>query len=160
MKRKVKQIIEMVASAEKIKNIKAPAIPLPPITHNGEYSVDFNKYIVVYSNNVTGNLGSTWRAGETSIDCYKNDKFVGVICFYETTERMHGGYIDSNGVVVIEYPIREFKDIMRILKTFNNLSLLFVERDLNGTPLTHPVGAVMTFQQKQIGVKGFLSRTT
>jgi hypothetical protein len=152
MKKKVKQIVEKGASAEKIKNIMAPASPLPPSVHNGEYTIDFNKYNVVYSNNVTGNLWSPWRAGNTSIDCYKDDKFVGVISFYETRENMRGGYMGGNGVVVIEYPISEFEDIMRILKTFTNLSLLFVDRDLNGNLLTHPVGAVMTFQMKPIGV--------
>jgi hypothetical protein len=40
---------------------------------------------------------------------------------------------------------------MRILRTFNNLYLLFVEKDLQGTPLAHPVGAVMTFEKKLIG---------
>jgi hypothetical protein len=64
---------------------------------------------------------------------------------------MNGGYIDGNGVVVMEYPIEEFEDVMRILKTYGSLSLLFVENDLQGVPLAHPVGAVMTFAKKQIG---------
>ena len=125
--------------------------PLPPPPHNGEYTVDFNKYIVVYSNNYEGNLSSRWRAGCTSIDCYKDGNFVGVISFYECNENMGGGYVAGNGVVVVEYPIEEFENVLRILKTFNNLSLLFVERDTSGAPLAHKVGAVMTFQMKNIG---------
>jgi hypothetical protein len=124
---------------------------LPATSRNGENSVEFNKYIVVYSNNVTGNLSSPWRAGCTSIDCYKDDKFVGVISFYQTAEKMHGGYIDGNGVIVVEYPIGEFEDVMLVLRSFTNLYLLFVEKDLAGTRLAHPVGAVMTFQKKPIG---------
>ena len=120
-------------------------------SRNGECTVDFNKYIVVYSNNVNGNLSSPWRAGETCIECYKDDLFVGSIVFYEMHENMNGGYIDGNGVVVMEYPIEEFEDVMRILKTFGSLSLLFVQKDLQGVPLAHPVGAVMTFAKKQIG---------
>lgn len=150
--KKVKQIVKTGFSAEKIKNMEAPTSPLPLMVHNGEYGVEFNKYNVVYSNNVTGNLSSPWRAGMTCIDCYKDGNFVGVISFYETRENMHGGYIAGNGVVVVEYPISEFEDIMCILKTFTNLNLLFVERDSNGNLLTHPVGAVMTFQMKPIGV--------
>jgi hypothetical protein len=129
-------------------------IPFPSLksgARNGECTVDFNRYIVVYSNNVNGNLSSPWRAGGTSIECYKDDQFVGSIAFYEMHENMNGGYIDGNGVVVMEYPIEEFEDVMRILRTFNNLSLLFVEKNLQGVPLTHPVGAVMTFAKKQIG---------
>ena len=125
--------------------------PLKSGFRNGECTVDFNKYIVVYSNNVNGNLSSPWRAGETCIECYKDDLFVGSIVFYEMHENMNGGYVDGNGVVVMEYPIEEFEDVMRILKTFGSLSLLFVEKDLQGVPLAHPVGAVMTFAKKQIG---------
>ena len=125
--------------------------PLQPHNHNGEHTIEFNKYIVVYSNNFGANLSSPWRAGETSINCYKDDKYVGCIVFYESAERLRGGYIDANDVVVIEYPIDKFEDIMRILKTFISLYLLFVEKDSQGTPLAHPVGAVMTFQKKPIG---------
>jgi hypothetical protein len=125
--------------------------PLPPPPHNGEYTVDFNKYIVVYSNNFQGNLSSRWRAGCTSIDCYKDGNFVGVIAFYETAENMGGGYVAGNGVVVVEFPIEEFENIMRILKRFSQLSLLFVERDNQGALLAHKVGGIMTFQMKNIG---------
>jgi len=125
--------------------------PLKSGSGNGECTVDFNKYVVVYSNNVNGNLSSPWRAGGTSIECYKDDQFVGSMVFYEMHENMNGGYVDANGVVVMEYPIEEFEDVMRILRTFGNLSLLFVEKDLQGVPLAHPVGAVMTFAKKQIG---------
>ncbi len=127
-----------------------PPVPKAPAL-GGEHTVDFNKYIVVYSNNFDGNLSSTWRAGETSISCYKDDAFVGVISFYESAERMGGGYIDANGVFVVEFPVEKFGDIMRTLKTFSSLSLLFVEKDLSGTPLAHRVGALMTFQKKLIG---------
>ncbi len=152
-KSKAKAQIKLDASVEKKKGpvLKIIPPPLPPAPHNGEYTVDFNKYIVVYSNNFDQNLSSMWRAGCTSIDCYKDDAFVGVIAFYETAENMGGGYVDANGVVVVEYPIEEFENIMRILKTFTQLSLLFVERDNAGTPLAHPVGGVMTFQHKSIG---------
>lgn len=125
--------------------------PLKSGSRNGECTVDFNKYVVVYSNNVNGNLSSPWRAGATCIECYKDDQFVGSIVFYEMHENMNGGYIDGNGVVVMEYPIEEFEDVMRTLRTFHQLSLLFVEKDLQGVPLAHPVGAVMTFAKKQIG---------
>jgi hypothetical protein len=152
MKKKETKIVLVDAAVDRVKIIEAPPCPLPLPTHNGEYTVEFDSYSVLYSNNVTGNLGSSWRAGGTSISCYKDNQFVGLITFYETTERMSGGYVDANGVVVIEYPIREFHDIMRILKTFSNLYLLFVKRDTDGVPLPHPVGALMTFQQKPIGV--------
>jgi hypothetical protein len=151
MKKITKQVSDMGVSLEKIKNIEAPAGNFGPRGYNGELRVPFNKYNVVYSNNVTGNLWSQWRAGQTCISCYNGDSYVGVISFYETTENMHGGYIGPFGTVVIEYPISEFEDVMRILKTFTDLSLLFVERDTNGNQLPHPVGAVMTFQKKPIG---------
>jgi len=125
--------------------------PLTASSQNGEHTVEFNKYIVVYSNNFSGNLQSSWRAGETSISCYKDDQFVGVIDFYKTNETMNGGYVAGNGVVVIEYPIAKFEDVMRILKTFNNLYLLFVERNYQGVPLSHRIGAIMTFAKKPIG---------
>ncbi len=140
----------------KNKTVRTPAKkmfanPLPNQPHNGENGVDFNRYMIVYSNNVTGNLWSAWRAGVTEIGCYKDADFVGVISFYETAENMKGGYIDGNGVIVIEYPIAQLEDVMRILRTFDNLSLILVETDLQGNPLPHPVGAVMTFEQKPIG---------
>jgi hypothetical protein len=143
----------MKAGMERAKSeyIELPVRPVPLSSHNGENSVEFNNYILIYSNNVSGNLWSPWRAGVTQISCYKDNDFVGVISFYETTENLHGGYIDPNGVIVIEYPIAQFEDVMRTLRTFNNLSLLFVEKDLQGTPLAHPVGAVMTFEHKSIG---------
>jgi hypothetical protein len=151
MKKNIKQVSDMGVSLEKIKNIEAPTGKMGPRGYNGELRVAFNKYNVVYSNNVTGNLWSQWRAGQTCINCYNDDNYVGVISFYETTERMYGGYIGPFGTVVVEYPISEFEDIMRILKNFTDLSLLFVERDSNGNPLAHPVGAVMTFEKKSIG---------
>jgi hypothetical protein len=150
---------KMTRTARK-KTFERKAIPdtllskLTPLTlssRNGECSVEFNKYIVVYSNNVVGNLSSSWRAGETSIGCYKDQQFVGSIVFYETHENMNGGYVDPNGVIVMEFPIDRFEDVMRILKTFSNLYLLFVERDQQGVPLAHPVGAIMTFAGKLIG---------
>lgn len=119
--------------------------------HNGEVDVEFNKYIVVYSNNVTGNQQSVWRAGGTCISCYKDDAFVGVITFYETRENMNGGYIDANGVLVVEYPMSRFADVMQVLKTFSNLYLMFVQRDHQGALLPHPVGGLMTFAKKSIG---------
>jgi hypothetical protein len=137
--------------AEVLKVNKLMPLGAPLVPRNGENSVEFNQYLVVYSNNISGNLNSAWRAGGTSISCYKNDAFVGVISFYQTAERMRGGYISGNGILVVEFPIGEFEDIMRILKTFNNLYLLFVEKDNNGTALSHPVGAIMTFQKKAIG---------
>jgi hypothetical protein len=95
------------AGPERIKSeyAKLPVHPLPLSPHNGENTVEFNSYNVVYSNNVSGNLSSAWRAGVTEIGCYKDNDFVGLIAFYETTENMHGGYIDANGIVAIEYPI-------------------------------------------------------
>ena len=149
----MKEKLKLDVSVEKKKSIFTKIIPgsLPIAPHNGEYTIEFNKYLVVYSNNFDQNLSSPWRAGGTSIDCYKDGNFVGVISFYETAENMGGGYVASNGVVVIEYPIEEFENVMRILKTFNNLYLLFVERDNAGVPLAHRIGAVMSFQQKSIG---------
>jgi hypothetical protein len=151
--KKAKPTLNLDASAEKKKSGFAKVIPspLPFKSHNGEYTVEFNKYLVVYSNNYEGNLSSPWRAGGTSIDCYKDGNFVGVISFYETAEKMGGGYAAANGIVVVEYPIEEFENVSRILRTFNNLYLLFVERDMNGAPLAHKIGAVMTFQMKNIG---------
>ncbi|MGB7538025.1 MAG: hypothetical protein WBM17_05770, partial [Anaerolineales bacterium] len=153
MAKPVKKKLQLDVSVEKKKNAFTKVIPapLPPAPHNGEYTVDFNKYIVVYSNNFDQNLSSPWRAGGTSIDCYKDGNFVGVISFYEAAENMGGGYVAGNGIVVIEYPIEEFENVMRILKSFNQLSLLFVERDNAGVPLAHRIGAVMSFQQKSIG---------
>jgi hypothetical protein len=109
----------------------------------GERTVAFNRYMVVYSNNFDGNLSSAWRAGSTLISCYQNTTFVGTITFYSTGERMNGGYVDANGVVVVEYPISSFTDVLHLLQTSTSLNLLFVERDLNGNPLSHRVGAVM-----------------
>ena len=129
----------------------SPPIPLGSGPHNGEFDVEFNKYIVVHSNNVVGNQQSPWRAGCTCIDCYKDDTFVGVIAFYETKENMNGGYIDPNGVIVVEYPIARFADVMQVLKTFSSLYLIFVERDYQGAFLQHPVGGIMTFAKKPIG---------
>jgi hypothetical protein len=153
VKAKLKATLKLDVSMEKKKAAFTKIIPapLPPAPHNGEYTVDFNKYLVVYSNNFDQNLSSPWRAGCTSIDCYKDGNFVGVISFYESAENMGGGYVSGNGIVVVEYPIEEFENVMRILKTFNNLSLLFVERDNAGVPLAHRIGAVMTFQMKNIG---------
>jgi hypothetical protein len=153
MPKTVKAKLKLDVSVEKKNSVFTKIIPapLPPAPHNGEYTVDFNKYIVVYSNNFEGNLSSPWRAGCTSIDCYKDGNFVGVISFYETAENMGGGYVAGNGIVVIEYPIEEFENVLRILKTFHNLSLLFVERDNSGAPLAHRIGAVMSFQMKSIG---------
>jgi hypothetical protein len=153
MPKKLKATLKLDASVEKKKSVFTKVIPapLPPAPQNGETTVDFNKYIVVYSNNFDGNLSSPWRAGGTSIDCYKDGNFVGVISFYETSENMGGGYVAGNGIVVIEYPIEEFENVLRILKTFNTLSLLFVERDNAGAPLAHRIGAVMSFQAKNIG---------
>ena len=146
--RKAKAVIPRTAMSDIL--VATPALPRPPAL-GGERSVEFNKYIVVYSNNFDGNLSSTWRAGGTSIGCYMDDAFVGVIAFYESAETMRGGYIDAHGVIVMEFPIDRFEDIMRILKTFSSLYLLFVEKDLTGTSLAHPVGALMTFQKKPIG---------
>jgi hypothetical protein len=56
--------------------VAGPA-PTPPCS--GEYMVDFNKYILAYSNNFYGNLSSIWRAGCISIDGNKDSDFVGVI---------------------------------------------------------------------------------
>jgi len=153
MAKKVHRSTKMKAGNERIKHAFNKALLPPPAANptNGENSVAFNKYVVVYSNNVSGNLSSAWRAGVTEIGCYMNTDFVGTISFYETTENMNGGYIDANGVIVVEYPIAEFEDVMRILRTFKNLSLLFVENDQQGVPLAHPVGALMTFQYKPIG---------
>ncbi len=127
-----------------------PPAPQPPAA-GGERSAQFNKYVVVYSNNFDGNLSSSWRAGTTSISCYMNDAFVGLLSFYESAENMGGGYIDANGVIVIEFPVEKFGDVMKVLKAFSSLYLLFVEKDSTGTPLAHPVGALMTFQKKPIG---------
>jgi len=150
---KVVKAARVDLSAEKRKSVftKLVPAPVPQLAHNGEYTVEFNKYIVVYSNNYEGNLSSPWRAGGTSIDCYKDGNFVGVISFYECAECMSGGYVAANGIVVVEYPIEEFENVLRILKTFNNLSLLFVEKDDQGAPLAHRIGAVMTNQMKNIG---------
>ena len=118
MAKPVKKKLQLDVSVEKKKTPFAKVIPapLPPAPHNGEYTVEFNKYLVVYSNNFDGNLSSPWRAGCTSIDCYKDGNFVGVISFYECEENMGGGYVAGNGVVVIEYPIEEFENVLRILK--------------------------------------------
>jgi len=153
MPKKVTPTPKVDLSVEKRKSVFTKVIPgpFPQRPHNGEFTVEFNKFLVVYSNNFEGNLSSPWRAGSTSIDCYKDGNFVGVISFYETAENMGGGYISASGIVVVEYPIEEFENVLRILKTFNNLSLLFVEKDDQGTPLAHKVGAVMTFQMKNIG---------
>jgi hypothetical protein len=153
MNKNVRPSVKPVSGGKKpaVEFLKPRPDPVPLPAHNGEISAQFNKYMLVYSNNFTGNLGSPWRAGGTSIGCYQDDKFVGTIAFYVTAERMHGGYVDPNGVIVVEYPIERFEDVMRTLKTFNNLYLLFVENDNQGTPLAHPVGAVMTFEMKPIG---------
>ena len=150
-KKAAPQAATIDVSAEVLKVNQLMPLSGPLTVRNGENSVEFNQYLVVYSNNISGNLSSPWRAGGTSISCYKDDTFVGVISFYQKTERMRGGYISGNGILVVEFPIGEFEDIMRILKTFNNLYLLFVAKDTNGVALSHPVGALMTFQKKPIG---------
>ena len=140
-----------ILQKEKVDLASFPLIPVTTAARNGEFSAEFNKYIVVYSNNVGGNQQSVWRAGDSCIACYKDNLFVGVISFYENHETMNGGYIDANGVIVIEYPIARFNEIMLTLRRFSNLYLLIVERDSQGTPLAHRVGAIMTFQKKPIG---------
>jgi len=125
--------------------------PIRPTPQNGECTVEFNEYIVIYSNNVVGNQQSPWRSGGTCISCYKDGQFVGVIDFYETKENMKGGYIDPNGVVVIEYPISRFEDILHVLKQFDSLYLAIVERDNNGVALPHRVGAVMSLAKRPVG---------
>jgi hypothetical protein len=131
--------------------LRSKFTPLASGSRNGELTVDFNQYIVVYSNNVAGNQESMWGAGGTTIACYKDGTFVGDIVFYETHENLNGGYIDANGVVVLEYPIGRFEEVLQILKTFSSLSLLFVERDNQGVLLAHPVGAIMMFANRPIG---------
>ena len=81
----------MEARLDKIKPpfVKPPGRPLPLGTHNGENTIEFNKYTVLYSNNVTGNLSSPGSAGVSEISCYMDSAYVGVIAFYETAENMH-----------------------------------------------------------------------
>ncbi len=149
----VKAELQLDVSMERRKSVnpKLTYGPLLQRTHNGEFEVGFNKYVVGYSNNFEGNLLSPWRAGMTSINCYQDNTYVGAIYFFETAENFCGGYISSNGIVVMEFPIEEFENILRILRKFNNLVLRFVENDDDGTPLAHRIGAVMTDQQKSIG---------
>lgn len=150
-KKSVKSAKKMRIKNEKVDVLLAPLVPMPSAPYNGEVGADFDRYVVVYSNNVTGNQQSVWRAGETTICCYKQDTFVGAICFYETKEAMNGGYVDANGVIVVEYPISRLADVLRLLETISNPYLIFVERDNQGAWLRHPVGAIMTGSKKTVG---------
>jgi hypothetical protein len=120
--------------------------------HNSEFSIGFNKYFVLYSNNFAGNLSTYWRAGVTKIRCFNDETFVGEISFYANSEVRDGGYIGPGNIIYIEYPIEKFGEILNILRTFTGLQLLFVERDQQGTPLPHAFGSIATFTKKSTGV--------
>ena len=110
----------------------------------GETTVEFNRYMTIYSNNFAGKLSSRWRAGMTSISCYKDSQFVGAIYFYPDPASMPDNYKDPNGVLGLSYPLSSFQVIMELLEQKGPLYLLLVERDEQNNPLKPPVGAVMT----------------
>jgi hypothetical protein len=135
--------------SKRIRRITKPRPPKKPmlVAHAGENGTEFNNYMIVYSNNISGNLMSTWRAGGTAIACYMDSQFVGTICFYPDPSTGVRSYIDPNGVIVVSYPLSSFSDILTILLQEKPLYLTIVERDMQNNPLNPPVGAVMTMTE-------------
>jgi hypothetical protein len=121
-----------------------PPKKVPLRAQTGENMVEFNSYMITYSNNMAGNLMSTWRAGMTLISCYKDTQFVGSIGFYPDPATAPPSYMDPNGVIVLSYPLSSFNGILALLLHEKPLYLLLVEKDQQNNPLSPPVGAVAT----------------
>jgi hypothetical protein len=126
----------------KVTPVKPKIVPLG--VNTGENTVEFNRYMIVYSNNFTGNLSSRWRAGMTGISCYKDTQFVGAVYFYPDPASMPASYKDPDGVLCLNYPLSSFHDALSLLEQKGPLCLLLVERDEQNNPLNPPVGAIMT----------------
>jgi hypothetical protein len=127
--------------------VPTPPNVIIPDKFGGEITVEFNRCMVIYSNNVTGNLSSRWRAGMTGISCYMDSQFVGVLYFYPDNISLPASYRDPNGVIVLSYPLSSFHDTLTLVKENKPLYLFFVEKDEQNNPLKPPVGAIATAQQ-------------
>jgi hypothetical protein len=126
-----------------------PILPKIPTlaTGGGETSVEFNRCMVIYSNNLDGNRPSTWRASMTSISCYMDTQFVGEIKFFQDNIIQPLSFRDPNGVICLYFPVSDFQDILALVNGNKPLYLFFVEKDEQNNPLNPPVGAIATAQQ-------------
>jgi hypothetical protein len=128
------------------KNLIPPKLP-NLATGGGENSVEFNRCMVIYSNNLAGQLSSIWRAGMTSISCYMDSEFVGEIKFFPETVLQPPSFRDPNGVICLYFPLSDFQTVLTLVNGNKPLYLLFVEKDDQNNPLNPPVGAISTAQQ-------------
>ena len=129
---------------------KTALIPpkLPTLaTGGGETMVEFNRCMVIYSNNLDGNQAASWRAGMTSISCYMDMQFVGEIKFYPDNIVQPPSFCDPNGVLCLYFPVSDFQNVLTLVNEKKPLYLLFVEKDDQNNPLNPPVGAISTAQQ-------------
>ncbi len=142
---------------------------LPAVPAHDEYCVDFDRTMIVYSDHTDAEENDRIRlspitalllgddslsrgeapsgSGETAIGCYQGARFVGSINFYGNREHHPESNVDPNGLVHLWYPLACFPHVLALLHHEKNLSLLLICADLDGTVLTPPMGALLTWPE-------------
>ncbi len=142
---------------------------LPAAPSTDEYCVDFDHFMIVYSDHMDCEGDDLLRlslltglmlghnspsqdeqpsgTGETTIGCYLGDRVVGSINFYANREHHPRSSIDEAGLVNLWFPLACFPHVLAILYHKKNLSLSLISTDLNGVELTAPMGSLLTWPE-------------
>jgi hypothetical protein len=145
------------------------AVPDPLVSPPDEFQVEFDRYMIVYSDSVncegealaarssltalmlgdyrTEGSDGAWRAGATSIGCYKGDRLVGSINFYGQLEEPPQSNMTADGLVVLWYPQCCFANVLGLLQRERHLSLSVVCKALDGSQLLPAMGALLTWPE-------------
>ena len=142
---------------------------LPAAPSTDEYCVDFDRFMIVYSDHMDCEDNDLLRlspitglmlgrnslpkdeqlcgTGETTIGCYLGDRLVGSINFYADREHRPESNMDAAGLVNLWFPLVCFPHVLSILYHEKNLSLSLISTDLNGVELSPPMGALLTWPE-------------
>ncbi len=140
--------------------------PLSRYQRSGEYSIDFDHYMVVYGDHsdygadalprrsartalMLGDRAPRsddplCRSGDTSIGCYQGNRLVGSINFYPPAGDHPNSMVDADGLVVLWYPLASFPHILQVLLHEKELTLSLVRDDLDGRQLQSPMASLLT----------------
>ncbi len=136
---------------------------------SGEYSIDFDHYMIVYGDHSDyGGDGLSrrsaltalmlgdrnprsddllCRSSDTSIGCYQGNRLVGSINFYPSAGGHPNSTVDADGLLILWYPLASFPHILQVLLHEKELTLSLVRDDLDGEQLQSPMGSLLTWPE-------------
>ena len=151
-----------------------PTSPERAVSQNIQHAVDipdveFDRYMIVYTDRedcegleapagtglssvpsgdrVTYEPNGVGWVSRLSIGCYKGERIVGRLNFYNEAANHPESCVDPDGLVLLWFSLDHFDRSLDLLRHESNLSLSLLRNAVGGTELSPPVGALLTGQE-------------